>query len=86
MPQDEELFLADEPYVDIILQVLDTVKTLDSKRNLLLEALLQKRVIKELNKRKTLLTLAGGSISDYIKEIVYPLLTANKNMKKIDKN
>ncbi len=39
MPQDEELFLADEPYLDIILQVLDIVNTLETKRNILLVAL-----------------------------------------------
>ncbi len=91
MPQDEELFLADEPYLDIILQTLDTVKILDIKKNVLFEALciivydntiesnlkkskqLRDRVINELNKRKQKLT--ESSISDYIKEIVYPQLT-----------
>ncbi len=32
-------FLADEPYLDIILQVLDIVNTLETKRNVLLVAL-----------------------------------------------
>jgi len=96
MEQDEELFLANEAYVDIILNVLDTIKILDNKRNILLEALciivydntiednrykderIQKRVIKELNKRKTLLTLADHWIGGYIKKVVYPLLAAGK--------
>jgi hypothetical protein len=38
-PQDEELFLADEPYVNMILEVLDTTLILDHKRDLLLDAL-----------------------------------------------
>jgi hypothetical protein len=39
MPQDEELLLADEKYVDMILQVLDTVPIPDHKRDLLMNAL-----------------------------------------------
>ncbi|TPN88881.1 hypothetical protein [Aquimarina algicola] len=37
--QDEELLLADELYLDIVLKTLDTHKILDHKRNILLEAL-----------------------------------------------
>ncbi len=37
--QDEELILADEMYLDIILEVLDTVVILDHKRDLLMESL-----------------------------------------------
>jgi len=39
MPQDEELLLADEKYLDIILRVLDTISIPDRKRNLLMDAL-----------------------------------------------
>ena len=39
IPQDEELLLADEPYVNMILEVLDTTPILDHKRDLLLDAL-----------------------------------------------
>lgn len=37
--QDEELLLADERYLDIILQVLDTICVSDHKRNVMMEAL-----------------------------------------------
>jgi hypothetical protein len=39
MPQDEELLLADEIYLDLILKVLDTVSISDHKSNLLMNAL-----------------------------------------------
>ena len=39
MPQDEELLLADEQYIDMILEVLDTISIPDHKRNLLMDAL-----------------------------------------------
>lgn len=39
MPQDEELLLADEKYLENILNVLDNVAILDHKRNLLMDAL-----------------------------------------------
>lgn len=39
MPQDEELLLADQLYLDIILQVLDKAPILDHKRDLLMDAL-----------------------------------------------
>jgi hypothetical protein len=39
MPQDEELLLAEEQYLDMILQVLDTISTPDHKRDLLMDAL-----------------------------------------------
>ncbi|MEI9946450.1 MAG: hypothetical protein WDN26_19795 [Chitinophagaceae bacterium] len=39
MPQDEELLLADEKYVDMILEVLDTMSIPDHKRDLLMDAL-----------------------------------------------
>ena len=39
MPQDEELLLADEQYVSMILQVLDTISIPDHKRDLLMDAL-----------------------------------------------
>jgi len=39
MEQDEELLLAEEQYLDIILEVLDTVQILDHKRDLLMDAL-----------------------------------------------
>ena len=39
MPQDEELLLADEKYLENILCILDTVSISDQKRNLLLDAL-----------------------------------------------
>lgn len=39
MPQDEELLLADEKYLDIILHILDTVPIADHKRNSFMEAL-----------------------------------------------
>jgi len=39
MPQDEELLLADEKYVDMILQVLDTISIPEHKRDLLIDAL-----------------------------------------------
>ncbi len=39
MPQDEELLLADEIYLDLILQILDTVTIPDNKRNLLMDSL-----------------------------------------------
>jgi hypothetical protein len=37
--QDEELLLADEKYLDMILQVLDTIPIHEHKRNVLLDAL-----------------------------------------------
>ena len=37
--QDEDLLLADEQYLDMILQVLDTIAVPDHKRDLLMEAL-----------------------------------------------
>ncbi|HTO16770.1 MAG TPA: hypothetical protein VLZ83_13455 [Edaphocola sp.] len=39
MPQDEELFLADEKYLDYILKILDTVSISHQKINLLMDAL-----------------------------------------------
>ncbi|WP_232825787.1 hypothetical protein, partial [Algoriphagus litoralis] len=39
MPQDEELLLADEKYLQNILNILDNVAILDHKRNLLMDAL-----------------------------------------------
>ncbi|AWW29161.1 hypothetical protein DN752_02830 [Echinicola strongylocentroti] len=39
MGQDEELLLADEKYLDNILNILDNVALLDHKRNLLMDAL-----------------------------------------------
>lgn len=39
MPQDEELLLADEQHVDMILEVLDTISIPNHKRNLLMDAL-----------------------------------------------
>ena len=39
MPQDEELLLADEQYVDMILEVLDTMSIPAHKRDLLMDAL-----------------------------------------------
>ncbi|MEM9981013.1 MAG: hypothetical protein AAF734_00865, partial [Bacteroidota bacterium] len=38
-PQDEELLLADELYLNLILQALDNFPLVDQKRNILLEAL-----------------------------------------------
>jgi len=39
MPQDEELLLAEEKYLDSILNILDNEAILDHKRNLLMDAL-----------------------------------------------
>jgi len=39
MTQDEELFLANEKYLEHILKILDTVSISDQKRNLLMDAL-----------------------------------------------
>jgi hypothetical protein len=39
MEQDEELLLAEEKYIDNILNILDNVALLDHKRNLLMDAL-----------------------------------------------
>ena len=39
MPQDEELLLAEEQYLNMILEVLDTMYLPDHKRNLLMDAL-----------------------------------------------
>lgn len=39
MPQDEELLLAEEQYLDMILRVLDTISIPDHKRDLLMDAL-----------------------------------------------
>lgn len=39
MPQDEELLLAEEQYLDMILEVLDAVSISDHKRDLLMDAL-----------------------------------------------
>lgn len=87
MPQDEELLLADEMYLDMILQILDSVIIPDNKQNLLMDALcvivydnqkkdeqLKNRVIKELTKRRDKLKLADDLIMDYIKEVVFPQL------------
>jgi len=88
--QDEELLLADETYLDIILQVLDTVAATNYKQAILMEALciiiydntvdnnantnLKNRVIEELNGRLDKLKLADEWIGDYIKKVVYPQL------------
>lgn len=39
MPQDEELLLAEEKYIDLILYLIDNNKILDLKRNKLIESL-----------------------------------------------
>ena len=39
MPQDEELLLADEKYIELILDIINNYEILETKRNVLLEAL-----------------------------------------------
>lgn len=90
MEQDEELLLAEEKYVDMILEVLDSYQILNKKRNVLIEALcviiydnsssddgnqdLIDRVANELRKRKMDVLNAQDWIMDYIKEVSFPVV------------
>ncbi len=91
LEQDEELILAEEEYIDVILDVLDNHQILQDKRNSLIEALcvlifdnvkidskanqdLIDRLVKELKKRPTDVSNAKNLISDYIAEVVLPML------------
>ncbi|WP_028284037.1 hypothetical protein [Olleya marilimosa] len=90
MEQDEDLMLADEKYIDLILEVLDNHQILSQKRNVLIEALcviiydnnvsdennsdLTDRVAKELKKRKADVLNAQDWIMDYIKEVSFPII------------
>ena len=90
MEQDEDLMLAEEQNIDMILDVLDNHQILNQKRNVLIEALcviiyenhnseegnqnLIDRVVNELKKRKTDVLNAQDWIMDYIKEVSFPMI------------
>ncbi len=91
LDQDEDLILARESYIDLILDVLDNHQILQNKRNILIGALcviifdnvetddkpnqdLIDRLIKELKKRPDDVKNAESWISDYIAEVVFPML------------
>lgn len=90
MEQDEDLLLAEEKNIDMILDVIDNHQILSQKRNVLIEALcviiydnsvsdeknsdLINRVAKELKKRKTDVVNAQDRIMDYIKEVSFPII------------
>ncbi len=91
LDQDEELILAEERYIDLILDILDNYQIIDYKRKVLIEALcvlifdnvktddkpnqdLIDRLIKELKERPTDVSNAKILISDYIAEVVFPML------------
>lgn len=90
MEQDEDLMLAEEKNIDMILDVLDNHQILNQKRNILIEALcviiydncnsdednqnLIDRVANELKKRKTDVLNAQDWIMDYIKEVSFPII------------
>ena len=82
--QDEDLMLADEKNIDLILDIIDNHSILNEKRNILIEALcviiydnpsnnrVTNNVIKELKQRKEMVLLAECSILNYIKKEVFP--------------
>ena len=90
MEQDEDLLLADEKNIDLILDVLDNHKILEQKRYVLIEALcviiydnsvadvkntdLIDRVASELRRRKKDVLNAQDGIMDYIKTIAFPII------------
>lgn len=99
--QDEELLLAEENNVEMILEVLDYHNILNQKRKILIEALcvivydnidleegnqeLKDKVANELTKRKDDVLNAEDWIMDYIKEEVFPLIGIEA-ISKIKKN
>ena len=90
MEQDEDLLLAEEKYIEIILDVLDNHQILNQKRNVLIEALcviiydnsvsdeknsdLINRVAIELKKREKDVLNAQDWIMDYIKKVTFPII------------
>ncbi|MBX7155294.1 MAG: hypothetical protein U0Y96_15195 [Candidatus Kapaibacterium sp.] len=89
LEQDEELFLADINYLDLLLKYLDDKKALPAKKIILLEALCVivydiikddkdkehlNRLKDELLKRKQLLHDFKDSIMAYLTDVVYPFL------------
>jgi hypothetical protein len=89
LEQDEELFLADINYLDLLLKYLDDEQTLPAKIIILLEAfcVIVYDIIKddkdkehldrlktELLKRKQLLLDNKASIMTYLTDVVYPFL------------
>lgn len=90
MEQDEELLLAEEHYIDMILDVLDNHQILYKKRKVLIEVLcviiydntisddgnqhIIDRVAEELKNRKQEVLNAQDSIMDYIKEVAFPVI------------
>lgn len=97
MEQDEDLLMAEEKYIDMILDVLDNHQILSQKRNVLIEALcviiydnsvskrnnpdLINRVANELKKRKSSVLNAQDWIMDYIKEIAFPIIGIDYEIK-----
>lgn len=95
MEQDEDLMLAEESNINIILDVLDNHKILEGKRNILIEALcviiydnsvsdnkntqLIDRVAHELQKRKKDVLHAQDGIMEYIKVVAFPIIGISKN-------
>lgn len=90
MEQDEDLLLAEEKNIDMILDVLDNHQILNQKRNVLIEALcviiydntisdkgnqnVIDRVANELKNRKQDVLNAQDWIMDYIKEVTFPVI------------
>ena len=90
MEQDEDLLLAEDKNIEMILDVLDNHQILSQKRNILIEALcviiydnsvsdennsdLINRVAKELKKRETDVLNAQDWIMDYIKKVSFPII------------
>jgi hypothetical protein len=89
LEQDEELYLADMNYLDLLLKYLDDNQILPAKKVILLEALCVimydavknntdkehiNRLRDELIKRKQLLLDLKESIMTYLTDVVYPFL------------
>lgn len=95
MEQDEDLILADESNIELILDVLDNHKVLEQKRKVLIGALcviiydnveskngnadLVNRVADILIKRKKEVLIANDWIMDYIKVLVFPIIGIEMN-------
>jgi hypothetical protein len=95
MEQDEELFLANEDYLELVLKFLDKSTTLITKKNILMEALcvltydllinksneqLLRKLKTELLKRKKIFLNSEVSDIEYLSKKIFPFLELkNKN-------